>query len=46
MSQDLKISKLLVAVDGSENSMRAVDYTIKLAPRLDVGIIALHVIPA
>jgi nucleotide-binding universal stress UspA family protein len=45
MSQDLKISKILVAVDGSDNSMRTVDYAIKLALRFDVDLIALHVAP-
>ncbi len=45
MSQDLKISKILVAADGSENSMRAVDYAIKLALRFHVDLIALHVAP-
>ncbi|TLX84110.1 MAG: universal stress protein [Thaumarchaeota archaeon] len=45
MSQDLKISKILVAVDGSDNSMRAVDYAIKLGLRFDADLIALHVAP-
>ncbi|MGH9972362.1 MAG: universal stress protein [Nitrososphaeraceae archaeon] len=45
MSQDLKISKILVAVDGSDNSMRTVDYAIKLALRFDVDLIALLVAP-
>jgi nucleotide-binding universal stress UspA family protein len=44
--QDLKINKILVAVDGSENSKRAGDYAIKLALELRANVIAIHVIPA
>jgi len=43
--QDLKINKILVAVDGSENSKRAGDYAIKLALELRANVIAIHVIP-
>ena len=45
MPQDRKIIKILVAIDGSENSMRAVDYAIKLALGLKADVIALHVAP-
>ena len=45
MPQDRKIIKILVAIDGSENSMRAVDYAIKLALGLKADVIALHVTP-
>ena len=41
----LKISKILVAVDGSDNSMRAEDCAIKSDLRFDVDLIALHVAP-
>jgi nucleotide-binding universal stress UspA family protein len=44
--QDLKINKILVAVDGSENSKRAGVYAIKLALELRANVIAIHVIPA
>ena len=45
MSQELKISNILVAVDGSENSMKATDYAINLALAVHGRIIALHVVP-
>lgn len=45
MSQELKVSNILVAVDGSENSMKATDYAINLALALHGRIIALHVVP-
>ena len=45
MYKDIKIKRILVAVDGSENSKRAGDYAIKLGQELDAEIIALHVIP-
>lgn len=45
MTHDRKIVKILVAIDGSENSMRAVDYAIKLALGLKSDVIALHVAP-
>lgn len=44
MSQDSKISKILVAVDGSENSIKAADYAIKLALGLHGRVIALYVV--
>ena len=40
MSQDSKISNILVAVDGSENSIKAADYAIKLALGLHGRVIA------
>jgi nucleotide-binding universal stress UspA family protein len=43
--KDLKIKKILVAVDGSENAKRAGDYAIKLGLELHADVIALHVIP-
>jgi nucleotide-binding universal stress UspA family protein len=46
MYKDLKISRVLVAVDGSENSKRAGDYAIKLGLELHADVLALHVIPA
>ena len=45
MYKDIQIKRILVAVDGSENSKRAGDYAIKLGQELDAEIIALHVIP-
>src|ERR671923_1473944 len=45
MYKDIKIKRILVAVDGSENSKRAGDYAIKFGQELDAEIIALHVIP-
>jgi len=46
MYKDLKINRILVAVDGSENSKRAGDYAIKLGLELRADIMALHVIPS
>lgn len=45
MYKDLKISRILVAVDGSENSKRAGNYTIKLGLELHADVVALHVVP-
>lgn len=45
MYKDLKIIKILVAVDGSENSKRAGDYAIKLGLELHADVVALHVVP-
>lgn len=45
MYNDLKISRILVAVDGSENSKRAGDYAIKLGLELHADVVALHVVP-
>lgn len=42
---NLKISNILVAVDGSENSIKAADYAIKLALGLHGRVIALYVVP-
>ncbi len=39
-----KFSKILVAIDGSENSMTAADIAISMAKRNDAEIIALHVL--
>lgn len=44
MYKDLKINRILVAVDGSENSKRAGDYAIKLGQELEADVMALHVI--
>ena len=46
MYKDLKINKILVAVDGSENSKRAGDYAIKFSKELHADVVALHVVPA
>jgi K+-sensing histidine kinase KdpD len=41
---NLKIKKILVAVDDSENSKRAGNYAIKLGKELHADAMALHVI--
>ena len=46
MYKDLKINKILVAVDGSENSKRAGEYAIKIGQELSADVIALHIVPA
>jgi nucleotide-binding universal stress UspA family protein len=46
MYKDLKINKILVAVDGSENSKRAGDYAIKIGGELSAKVIALHIVSA
>jgi nucleotide-binding universal stress UspA family protein len=45
MYKELRTSKILVAVDGSENSKRAGDYAIKLGLDLHAEVVALHVVP-
>jgi nucleotide-binding universal stress UspA family protein len=45
MYNELRTSKILVAVDGSENSKRAGDYAIKLGLELHAEVVALHVVP-
>jgi nucleotide-binding universal stress UspA family protein len=45
MYKDLKISRILVAVDGSENSKRAGDFAIKVGIDLHADVVALHVVP-
>ena len=45
MYKDLKISRILVAVDGSENSKRAGDFRIKIGLDLRADVVALHVVP-
>lgn len=45
MYKDLKISRILVAVDGSENSKRAGDFAIKIGLDLRADVVALHVVP-
>lgn len=46
MNEDLKINKILVAVDGSENSKRAGVYAIKIGQELSADVMALHIVPA
>lgn len=46
MYKDLKINKILVAVDGSENSKRAGEYAIKIGQELSADVMALHIVPA
>lgn len=45
MYTDLKIARILVAMDGSENSKRAGDYAIKMGLELHTDVVALHVVP-
>jgi nucleotide-binding universal stress UspA family protein len=45
MYNDLKIARIMVAVDGSENSKRAGDYAIKIGLELRADVMALHVVP-
>jgi len=45
MYDDLKIARIMVAVDGSENSKRAGDYAIKIGLELHADVVALHVVP-
>jgi len=45
MYNDVKISRIMVAVDGSENSKRAGDYAIKIGLDLRADVMALHVVP-
>ena len=46
MYTDLKIVRILVAVDGSENSKRAGSYAIKLGLELRADVMTLHVVPS
>ena len=43
MDPTQKFSKILVAIDGSENSMIAADFAIEIAKRNDAELVALHV---
>jgi nucleotide-binding universal stress UspA family protein len=40
------INRIVVAVDGSENSKRAGSYAIKLGVELHADVIAVHIVPA
>ena len=40
-----KISKISVAIDGSDASMDAADYAISISKKYNVELYALHVIP-
>ena len=46
MHDDLRIDRIMVAVDGSENSKRAGDYAIKIGLELHANVVALHVVPS
>jgi nucleotide-binding universal stress UspA family protein len=41
----LKVNRILVAIDGSENSVKAADYSLFLANKFNATVIALYVIP-
>jgi nucleotide-binding universal stress UspA family protein len=44
--KEQKFSKILVAIDGSEESLHAADYAIEIARRYNADVIALNVIPS
>ena len=45
MFDELRVNRILVAIDGSENSIKAADYSLFLATKFNATVIALHVIP-
>lgn len=45
MFDELRVNKILVAIDGSENSIKAADYSLFLANKFNAIVIALYVIP-
>lgn len=44
MTKDRALSKILVAIDGSETSLKAADYGIEFAKKYNAKLIILHVI--
>ncbi|MGC2597331.1 MAG: universal stress protein [Nitrososphaeraceae archaeon] len=44
MNEEKACTKILVAIDGSEQSMKAADYAISLAGKYNSRLIALHII--
>ncbi|HET6730389.1 MAG TPA: universal stress protein [Nitrososphaeraceae archaeon] len=44
MSQQQEISKIVVPIDGSKNSMEAADYAIKMAEKYGSEVAVLHVV--
>jgi nucleotide-binding universal stress UspA family protein len=45
MIDGLSVNRILVAIDGSENSIKAADYSLFLANKFNAIVIALYVIP-
>jgi len=45
MIDGLSVNRILVAIDGSENSIKAADYSLFLANKINAIVIALYVIP-
>lgn len=45
MFDELRVNRILVAIDGSENSIKAADYSLFLANKFNAIVIALYVIP-
>lgn len=45
MFDKLSVSKILVAIDGSENSIKAADYSLFLANKFNASVLALYVVP-
>jgi nucleotide-binding universal stress UspA family protein len=45
MFENLRVKKILVAVDGSENSIKAANYSLFLADKFKASVIALNVVP-
>ncbi len=43
-SQQIMISKVLVAIDGSDASMDAVDYAISISKKFNADLYAVHII--
>jgi nucleotide-binding universal stress UspA family protein len=45
MFDELRVNRILVAIDGSENSIKAAEYSLFLANKFNAIVIALYVIP-
>lgn len=46
MSYNINFKNILVTVDGSEFSMRALEYAVQIVKRFNSKLIALHVVPS
>ena len=46
MSNNVNFKNVLVPVDGSEFSMRAVEYAVQIVKRFNSKLIALHIVPS
>ena len=45
MFGELNVNRILVAIDGSENSIKAANYSLLLADKFKARVIALYVVP-